>query len=69
MMEFGESLGVPQKELEWLHQMGYSTYDIEEAIFNPSYRDLCLLESGFYDDMEDEDYECNYDCLKSYAWA
>ena len=49
--------------------MGYSTYDIEEAIFNPSYRDLCLLESGFYDDMEDEDYECNYDCLKSYAWA
>lgn len=66
MIEFGESLGVPKKELEWLHQLGYSTYDIEEAIFSTSYREMCLMESGFYDDMEDELYE--YGNCRSYAW-
>ena len=49
--------------------MGFSTYDIEEAIYNPSYRELCLMESGYYDDMGDEDYEFDYDSFKNYAWA
>ena len=66
MMEFGESLGIPKKELDWLHQMGYSTYDIEESIFSSSYRYICLMESGYYDDMEDELYE--FGNCRSYAW-
>ena len=69
MLEFGETLGVPKKELDWLHQMGYSTYDIEESIFNCNYREICLMESGYYDDMEDDLNEFDYDSFKNYAWA
>lgn len=68
MMEFGESLGIPKQELDWMHQMGYATYDIEEAIFNSNYRSTCLMESGYYDDMEDDLYEFNHDCFRNYAW-
>ena len=69
MLEFAESFGVPKRELDWLHQMGYSTYDIEECIFSSSYRSMYLMESGYYDDMEDELYECDYDGFRSYAWV
>ena len=63
------TIGIPKKELDWLHQMGYSTYDIEESIFNRNYREICLMESGYYDDMEDDLNEFDYDSFKNYAWA
>lgn len=69
MMDYAVTMGIPKKELDWLHHSGYPTYDIEECIFNHNYRTMCLLESGYYEDMEEEIYEYDYDCLRSYAWA
>jgi hypothetical protein len=60
-------MGVPKKELDWLQDMGYSSWDLEECLFSASYRKLCLMESGYYDDMEDDIY--GYDYLRNYAWA
>lgn len=31
------------------------------------YRDICLMESGYYDDMEDDIYDLRSCC--SYAWT
>ena len=69
MMEFAAAMGVPKKELEWLHHAGYPTYDIEEAVFSSDYRTMLLLESGYYDEGEEEYYEFNDDYFKNYAWA
>lgn len=68
MMAYAATVGIPKQQLEWLHSMGYYDWDIEEAIFNPNYRSMCLLESGYYDEMEDE-YEFNYDSIKGPTWA
>lgn len=69
MMEFAAAMGVPKKELEWLHHAGYPTYDIEEAVFSSDYRTMLLLESGYYDEGEEEYYEFNDDYFKNYAWV
>ena len=69
MLEFAATMGVPKKELEWLHHAGYPTYDIEEAVFSSDYRTMLLLESGYYDEGEEEYYEFNDDYFKNYAWA
>lgn len=69
MIDYAVTLGIPKAELEWLHHAGYTTYDIEEAIFSKNYRTICLMESGYYDELEDELYELDYDCLKNYAWT
>ena len=68
MIDYATTIGIPKKELDWLHHAGYHTYDIEEAIFSSSYRTMLLAESGYYDE-EEEYYGINYDCLKSYAWT
>lgn len=69
MMEYAATLGIPKKELDWLHHAGYHTYDIEEAIFSTSYRTMLLMESGYYDEQEDELYEFDYDYFSSYSWT
>ena len=71
MMDYAVTLGISKKELDWLHYAGFSTFDIEECIYNPSYRTLCLYESGYYDEDEQEDalYEIEYDSFKNYAWT
>lgn len=69
MMDYAVTLGISRKELDWLHYAGYPTYDIEEAIFNKNYRNMCLLESGYFDESEDELYELDYDDFKNYAFT
>ena len=69
MMDYAMTLGIPKKELDWLHYAGYPTYDIEEAIFNKNYRNVCLLESGYFDESEDDLIEFDYDYFKDYAWT
>ena len=68
MMEYAATIGIPQKELDWLHHAGYHTYDIEEAIFSTSYRTMLLMESGYFDEQEDELYEFDNEYFRSYAW-
>ena len=64
MMNFAESMGVPRRELEWLASFGYPDDDLEECIFDHSYRKLCLEYTGYYDEVEEEmkDYEDYPDC-------
>lgn len=69
MLNYAATLGIPKAELDWLHHAGYPTYDIEEAIFSKDYRTICLMESGYYDELEDEFYELDYDCFENYAWT
>lgn len=68
MMDYATTIGIPKKELDWLHHAGYHTYDIEETIFSSNYRTMLLAESGYYDEEEKEYYGFNYDSIKSYAW-
>ena len=69
MLEYAATIGIPKKQLDWLHYAGYHTYDIEEAIFSSAYRTMLLAESGYYDEEEEEIYDFDYDSLKSYAWT
>lgn len=69
MIDYATTIGIPKKELDWLHYAGYHTYDIEEAIFSSSYRTMLLAESGYYDEEEEEIYDFDYDCCKDYAWT
>ena len=54
LMDFGVTLGIPEHELQFLHLSGYPDMDLEECIYNPNYRRLCLMEAGYYDEMEEE---------------
>ena len=69
MMDYAATIGIPKKEMDWLHHAGYHIYDIEEAIFSSSYRAMLLMESGYYDEQEDELYEFDYDYFRGYAWT
>ena len=61
IMSFGESMGVPRKELEWLASFGYGDDDLEECVFNNAYRRMCLEYTGYEEEMEGN-YESFADC-------
>ena len=67
MMDYAATLGVPQKELEWLSCCGFSDSELEECVFDNDYRSLCLMDTGYYDEMEDEENE--FDSLESLCWG
>lgn len=69
LMDFGVVLGIPQKELDYLHSMGVSDLEMEECIYNKQFRRMLLLETGYYsEDMEDYAYDL-HDCIESIPWA
>ena len=70
MIDYAVTIGIPKKELDWLQCAGYHICDIEEAIFSSSYRSMLLMESGYYDEQEDElyNYEFDYDYFENYAY-
>lgn len=68
LMDFGVTLGVPQKELDYLHSIGLSDFELEECIYNNRFRQMLLLETGYYNEgMEDYFYEKDI-CFESVPW-
>ena len=69
LMDFGVYLGIPEKELDYLHSVGLSDLELEECIYNKRFRKMILLETGYYYD-EMEDYSDVYDdCFASLPWS
>lgn len=66
MMDYAATLGVPRKELEWLHAWGFPDAELEECIFDHGYRNLCLSDTGYYDEMEDTN---EFDDFESLLWG
>lgn len=67
LLDYAALLGVPQRELTWLHQAGLPDFELEECVYDSRYRKLCLLESGYYEELED--YEDEYDRIAALPWA
>ena len=67
LMDFAATQGVPRKELEWLHACGFPDTELEECVFSSTYRNFCLMDSGYYDETEDEDHE--FDDFESLLWG
>ena len=57
MINYAATIGIPRAELEWLQACGFPDVELEECIFDDSYRSLCLMDTGFYDEMEDDVYD------------
>lgn len=65
LMDYALMMGVPQKELDYLHRIGLPDFELEECIYNKQYRRMCLLDTGYYSsEMEDYIYEIN-DCSEN----
>lgn len=59
LMEYSQSFGIPESQMQYLHQSGLSDLDLEECIWDPSFRSFWLSELSYYDEMEDfDEYEC-----------
>lgn len=68
LMDYALMMGIPQKELDYLHRIGIPDFELEECIYNKQYRRMCLLDTGYYSkEMEDPAYEIN-DYSKSLPW-
>ena len=67
LLDYAALLGVPQRELTWLHQAGLPDFELEECVYDSRYRKLCLLKSGYYEELED--YEDEYDRIAALPWA
>lgn len=55
LMEYSQSFGIPESQMQYLHQSGLSDLDLEECIWDLSFRSFWLSELGYYDEMEDYD--------------
>jgi hypothetical protein len=65
LMDYALMMGIPQKELDYLHRIGLPDFELEECIYNKQYRRMCLLDTGYYSsEMEDYIYEIN-DCSEN----
>ena len=53
LMDFAESFGVPRQELDYLHRIGISDFEMEECVYNKNYRRMLLLDTGYYSEMEE----------------
>lgn len=65
LLDYAKAFGIPENQIQYLHQYGLPDSDLEECIYDPSYRRICLLESGYYDEMEEMNY---YDRCKAVPW-
>lgn len=68
LKDFAIAIGVPKKELDYLHRLGVSDFELEECIYNKNYRRMLLLDTGFYEQMEESVYEIN-NCSESLPWV
>ena len=64
LMDFAIAIGVPKQELDYLHRIGVSDFEMEECIYNKNYRRMLLLDTGFYNQMEESVYEI-HNCSES----
>lgn len=53
LMDYAAVMGVPQKEMEYLHDAGLMEIELEECLYDKDYREICLYDTGYYDEMED----------------
>ena len=53
LMEYAAVMGVPQKEMDYLHDAGLMDAELEECLYDYHYRQLCLYDTGYYDELED----------------
>ena len=67
VLDFGESIGVPREELEYLWESGFDVDEIELAAQDRHHRMMCLLCAGYYDEMEGN--ENGYDPFEDLPWA
>lgn len=67
LMDFAVGIGVSRQELDYLHRIGISDFEMEECIYNKNYRRMLLLDTGYYREMEEMVYE-NADCSESFPW-
>jgi len=68
LMDFAIAIGVPKQELDYLHRLGVSDFELEECIYNKNYRRMLLLDTGFYNQMEESIYEI-HNCSESLPWV
>lgn len=66
LMDYARLLGVPERELQYLNLWGLSDFELEECVYDRNYRNLCLLETGYYDEWEETVYE--HDCVTALPW-
>lgn len=67
VLDFGESIGVPREELEYLWESGFDVDEIELAAQDRHHRMMCLLCAGYYDEMEGN--ENGYDPFEDLPWT
>ena len=68
LMDFAIAIGVPKQEVDYLHRLGVSDFELEECIYNKNYRRMLLLDTGYYSEMEDAVYEI-HNCSESLPWV
>lgn len=66
-MDFAAAIGIPRQELNYLHRIGISDFEMEECISNKNYRRMLLLDCGYYSEMEEGIYEIT-NCFESLPW-
>ena len=69
LLDYAALLDVPQRELTWLQQAGLPDFELEECVYDSHYRRLCLLETGYYDELEDYENGYESDRLAALPWA
>lgn len=69
LLDYAALLGIPQQELTWLQQAGFSDFELEECIYDSHCRKLCLLETGYYDELEDYENGYESDRFAALPWA
>ena len=66
LMDYAVIMGVPKQELDHLHRMGLSDFEMEECVYDKRYRKFCLLDTGYYDKKEETIYD---DCVEALPWV
>lgn len=67
LMDYAAMLGIPQKELDHLYRAGVPDFELEECIYNKQYRRMCLLDTGYYSEVEEILYG-NDNCVEDLPW-
>lgn len=65
LSDLAETLGI-SAEIEYLRGTGLSIWELEECVYDKDYRMMCLIESGYYEEMEGE--YCDNHCFEGFPW-